>query len=186
MPRSSFSPSNVFCASLPFKFAQLTEMYGPVFSFKQGTRIVCVVGRYQVCLSAVGGMETATILTHAALCRRQSTSCRNTAPTWQTALGPLLQVNWSLAASGPCLWERVSGSGNYGSKLGGTITGISALLMSILGLCTRTCSLLSPCNIDQCKQSMRLTLFWIYYEIQSTMSSMRGGKVLYLFNISTR
>lgn len=38
-----FSPGG----RLPFKFAQLTEMYGPVFSFKQGTRVVCVVGRHQ-------------------------------------------------------------------------------------------------------------------------------------------
>lgn len=32
----------------PIKYAELTDMYGPVFSFKQGKNIVCVIGRYQV------------------------------------------------------------------------------------------------------------------------------------------
>ncbi|EKM53113.1 uncharacterized protein PHACADRAFT_197543 [Phanerochaete carnosa HHB-10118-sp] len=38
---------------LPFKFAQLIETYGPVFSLKQGTRIVCVVGRYQAAIDTM-------------------------------------------------------------------------------------------------------------------------------------
>lgn len=33
---------------VPFQFAELTEKYGPVFSFRQGPRTVCVIGRYQV------------------------------------------------------------------------------------------------------------------------------------------
>lgn len=37
---------------VPFQFAELTEKYGPVFSFRQGARTVCVIGRYQVSLSS--------------------------------------------------------------------------------------------------------------------------------------
>ncbi|KIP04789.1 hypothetical protein PHLGIDRAFT_31183 [Phlebiopsis gigantea 11061_1 CR5-6] len=39
---------------VPLLFAEMTEKYGPVFSFRQGSRVVCVVGRYQ---SAVDIMQ---------------------------------------------------------------------------------------------------------------------------------
>lgn len=34
--------------SAPRRYAELTEVYGPVFSLRYGSRIVCVIGRHQV------------------------------------------------------------------------------------------------------------------------------------------